>query len=65
MEKRKISARELIADVRAGMDDSALMARYNLSAQGLQSAFKKLVEANVMTQAPIAEPQYSPRERTL
>ncbi|MGO9121680.1 MAG: hypothetical protein ACLQPD_29235 [Desulfomonilaceae bacterium] len=53
MPKPKISAKELIADIRAGMDDPALMKKYGLSAQGLQSAFKKLVEAKAVKQSEL------------
>ena len=35
------------------MDDAALMKKYNLSSQGLQSAFRKLVEANVLKQSEL------------
>jgi|GEM_PF-1766695 len=53
MSKQKISAKDLIADIRAGMDDPSLMKKYGLSAQGLQTAFRKLVEANVLKQAEL------------
>jgi hypothetical protein len=45
-----ISARALTADVRSGMDDSALMAKYDLSSQGLDRLLHKLVSAGVMRQ---------------
>ncbi len=51
MPKPKISAKELIADIQAGLDDQALMKKYGLSAQGLQSVFKKLVEAKALKQS--------------
>jgi hypothetical protein len=50
MEKRKITAREVMQDIRAGKSDQALMQKYHLSAQGLQSLFDKLVRAGVATQ---------------
>jgi len=53
MEKRKISARELATDVRAGLDDAALMEKYGLAAQGLQSVFRKLVDAKVIQQSEL------------
>jgi hypothetical protein len=53
MPKQKISAKELLADIRAGMDDPALMKKYGLSAEGLQSALKKLIEAKVITQVEL------------
>lgn len=45
MSKRKISAKEAVADIRSGMDDPALMKKYNLPPDGLQSLFDKLVIA--------------------
>jgi hypothetical protein len=50
MEKRRITAREILADVRTGAGDPALMEKYKLSAQGLQSVFNKLLRAGVLTQ---------------
>ncbi|MGO9571738.1 MAG: hypothetical protein ACLP5H_29785 [Desulfomonilaceae bacterium] len=53
MEKRKITAREVLRDVRYGLSDQDLMEKYTLSAQGLQSVFHKLVNAGVITQAEL------------
>ncbi|MGO9569718.1 MAG: hypothetical protein ACLP5H_19475 [Desulfomonilaceae bacterium] len=53
MSKPRLSAKEILADIRAGMDDAALMGKYDLSAQGLQSALTKLVAAGVMKQAEL------------
>jgi hypothetical protein len=53
MEKRKITAREILRDVRSGLSDQDLMEKYTLSAQGLQSVFHKLVTAGVITQAEL------------
>jgi hypothetical protein len=50
MEKRKITAREVMQDIRAGKSDQALMQKFHVSAQGLQSLFDKLVRAGVATQ---------------
>ncbi len=50
MEKRKITAREVLADIRYGKNDSSLMQKYSLSAQGLQSVFQKLLRAGLITQ---------------
>ncbi len=49
MAKRKITATEILADLRAGLDDPALMSKYNLSSEGLQSLFKKMLKAGVVT----------------
>ncbi len=53
MEKRRITAREILADVRTGVGDPALMEKYKLSAQGLQSVFNKLLKAGALTQAEL------------
>ena len=45
MAKRVISAKEVVAEIRAGKDDSSLMAKYKLAPDGLQSLFDKLVTA--------------------
>jgi ankyrin repeat protein len=53
MPRNKISAREVLTDVRSGMDDAALMEKYRLSAAHLQNLFKKLVEAQVLKQSEL------------
>ncbi len=37
---KQISAKDFVADLRAGMDDPALMQKYELSEKGLESVFK-------------------------
>lgn len=44
--KRRISARAVVTDLRAGITDHDLMEKYSLSSKGLQSLFRKLVAAN-------------------
>jgi hypothetical protein len=51
MPKRQLSAKELLQDIRAGMDDTALMEKYRLSEQGLHSAFRKLMGAGFLKQS--------------
>jgi hypothetical protein len=46
--KREIIAKDFVNDLRSGMNDSELRGKYNLSAQGLQSAFKKLLEVKAV-----------------
>ncbi len=46
--KRKIKAKEIVNDIRAGMNDSQLMEKHSLSAKGLQSVFRKLVDARAI-----------------
>lgn len=50
MEKRKITAREILKDIQAGADDAGLMRKYQLSAQGLQSVLNKMVQAGVVAE---------------
>ena len=45
VEKKKISAKDALADIRSGMSDANLMSKYLLSNAGLQSLFDKLVTA--------------------
>ncbi len=47
--KRKIDAKDALDSIRSGLDDYALMERFNLSAKGLQSLFKKLLENGALT----------------
>jgi uncharacterized protein (DUF433 family) len=44
-DKRKISARELLTDVRAGLNDSNLMEKYQLDKEGLQYLLRRLVDS--------------------
>lgn len=52
-EKRQVSIREVVNDIRSGMPDHELMVKYSLSAKGLQRAFQKLVEVKAIAQAEI------------
>ncbi len=54
MAKRSIKAKEAVADIRSGMDDAALMEKYHLSAEGLQSLFDKLVTGGFIDLSEIA-----------
>jgi hypothetical protein len=56
--KKKISAREVLADIRAGMTDSQLELKYNISNRSLRMVYRKLVAAGVLTEdeLPTAEP---------
>jgi hypothetical protein len=48
---KKISAKAIMSDLKAGLSDSELMQRYGISFQGLQDLFSKLVEAKLATKA--------------
>lgn len=45
----RIKAREFMTDIRSGMDDPSLMRKYDLTHEGLQKVFEKLVEADFIT----------------
>jgi hypothetical protein len=47
--KREIAARELMDDIRAGMDDTGLMEKYRLTTKQLDSSFRKLLSAGLMS----------------
>ena len=49
MAKPKIDAKEALDAIRAGADDQELMARYSVSAKGLQSLLTKLVEVGAVS----------------
>jgi hypothetical protein len=48
---KKISAKAIMADLKAELTDSQLMDKYGISFQGLQDLFGKLIEAKLATQA--------------
>lgn len=48
MQKRKINADVALRDIRSGMTEAELMAKYRLSAKGLQSLFNKLLLAGLI-----------------
>jgi len=48
MDKKTINAKEILADIKAGMNDAALMEKYGLSEKGLQSLYKKLTDAGLL-----------------
>jgi hypothetical protein len=53
MAKRKITAREILNDFKADMSDPDLMRKYELSAEGLQSVFSKMLKAGLITHADL------------
>jgi|GEM_PF-354775 predicted transcriptional regulator len=48
MQRPIIDARQALQDIQSGMDDSALMKKYNLSTKGLKSLFNKLATAGLI-----------------
>lgn len=51
--KRKISAKEIVVDIRSGMDDAQLQRKYGLSDEALESVFDKLMNAGAITESEI------------
>lgn len=55
MSRRKIPAKQVVADVKGGMSDAILREKYRLSPRGLESLFKKLLALNLITQSELDE----------
>ena len=47
--KIKINAKQLLVDIWSGMDDEALMVKYNLLPRHLQSAFRQMINTGLIT----------------
>jgi len=54
-EKRKIKAKEILADIKAGMTDNELVVKYHVSQSALKSIFQKLIDAGSLTQSQLEE----------
>ena len=52
--KRKIEAKNLVIDIRAGFSNLELMEKYSLSSKGLLSAFNKLIESRAVEKDELA-----------
>jgi uncharacterized protein (DUF433 family) len=53
--KTRIDGPRAIMDIQAGLDDAQLMAKYGLSAKGLQSMFRKLVARGLIAESMLDE----------
>lgn len=51
----QISAREVLEDLRTGMDDAGLMVKYHLSYRQLQRLFRKLILAEFISPLELAQ----------
>lgn len=51
--KMEVPAREVVADIKAGMTGADLAKKYRLSSRGLESLFRKLVRARVVRKSEI------------
>ncbi len=55
MAKIRISGREVLEDIRSGMDDAGLMEKYRLSSKGIIQLMGRLVSAGLLTPAELAD----------
>ncbi len=46
--RREIKAKEIVSDIVSGIGDNELMSKYRLTFRGLQSVFRKLVDAKIV-----------------
>ena len=53
--KPRIDAAEALNCLRMGMDDAALMKKYNLSIRGLKSLFKKMTAAGLISETQLSQ----------
>jgi hypothetical protein len=63
MSGREINVREVLKDIRAGMDDWTLMAKYRLSPLGLDDLYRQLASANLLNGNRPQPPKQSKRTR--
>ena len=63
MPKITISAKEILADIKAGLGNAALMEKYRLSEKGLQSLFKKLVDSGRLNQGELERERLSLKQQ--
>lgn len=59
--KKKISAREVLADIRAGMTDSQLELKYKISNSSLRMVYRKLLAAGVVREDELPAPDRDTR----
>ena len=48
-QKRRISARQILSDINAGMDDECLMLKYDITQRQLQTIFRQIISAGLAT----------------
>lgn len=59
--KARIEADKALEDIRAGVSDGELMQKYNISAKGLESLFRKLLAASLISRRELSARRNSPR----
>jgi hypothetical protein len=55
LKKRTINAKKVARDVQAGLGDTVLMRKYQLSAKQLESVLRKLVDADLISHLQLYE----------
>jgi len=57
MKKTKItiSAREVLTDLKSGLDDEGFMIKYNLTYRQLQRLFRKMIQSGFVTPLELAQ----------
>lgn len=53
--KLRISASEVLADLRSGMNDEDLMAKYKLNFRQLQRLFRKMIQGDFISPIEMAQ----------
>lgn len=53
--KVRISANEVLTDLRSGIDDDTLMAKYSLNFRQLQRLFRKLIQGGFISPLELAQ----------
>lgn len=51
--KRRVSAKEVLADIKIGLTDAALMKKYRLSAKGLDNLFSRLLKEKLISEGDL------------
>ena len=51
--KRRVPLKAVVHDIRSGISDAELMAKYDLPSRGLRELFKKLLDSELVTQAEL------------
>ncbi len=64
MSKPTINAKEILADIKAGMSNADLMRKHTLSIRGLESVFRKLVKSGLLGQNEVDRRLEPQREET-
>jgi hypothetical protein len=55
VQKRKINAKQVVADIRSGMGDTMLMEKYDLSTKQLEGVLRKLLALDLITDMQLYE----------